>query len=236
MKLVLVRHGQTASNRTRALDTAAPGAPLDEAGRAQAQRLAEEFEVRTAVLPGCIIASNLLRTQQTARPLATQYDLPVRINPGVREVTAGSMEMSTEPEDIQTYLQVVHAWVAGKWDTRMPGGYGGQQVLDQYLPVIESACETHRLDSDYTSGKRAIVIVSHGAVSRVISAYLTEQIDLPLVATHPMNNASTTVLEHVGDSWTGPRSWRGLTWSDRKIDDYDRSQLSTTPTASRLRD
>ena len=39
MRLHLVRHGQTASNVAHLLDTAHPGADLDEVGRAQAAAL-----------------------------------------------------------------------------------------------------------------------------------------------------------------------------------------------------
>ena len=38
MKIVLVRHGQTAANRAHALDTARPGLPLTEEGLSQAAR------------------------------------------------------------------------------------------------------------------------------------------------------------------------------------------------------
>jgi broad specificity phosphatase PhoE len=65
MHLLLLRHGQTGSNVIGALDTAVPGAPLTELGERQA-----------AAVPGAlqpidsITVSTLLRTQQTAAPLA----------------------------------------------------------------------------------------------------------------------------------------------------------------------
>lgn len=43
MRLTLVRHGQTLSNVSRLLDTAYPGADLDETGRRQAVELAARF-------------------------------------------------------------------------------------------------------------------------------------------------------------------------------------------------
>ena len=39
MRLILIRHGQTQSNVDGALDTAFPGAPLDDVGLAQAEAL-----------------------------------------------------------------------------------------------------------------------------------------------------------------------------------------------------
>ena len=41
MRLLLIRHGRTASNVTRLLDTAPPGAPLDDVGLDQARALAD---------------------------------------------------------------------------------------------------------------------------------------------------------------------------------------------------
>ncbi|MGJ9403532.1 histidine phosphatase family protein [Arthrobacter sp. KK5.5] len=72
IRLVLVRHGQTTSNVGQNLDTAAPGADLTDLGREQAMAL-------PAALGGVgietLYAPNLVRTQQTAAPLARELGL-----------------------------------------------------------------------------------------------------------------------------------------------------------------
>ena len=65
----LVRHGQTAANRSGALDTGRPGSPLDVKGLAQAQALARRWESEVAALPRVVAVSPLRRTRQTAAPL-----------------------------------------------------------------------------------------------------------------------------------------------------------------------
>ena len=67
MRLILVRHGQTSANVNRALDTAEPGAPLTRLGHDQARLVAEAL-VGEGV--SGIFTSHLMRTRQTARPLA----------------------------------------------------------------------------------------------------------------------------------------------------------------------
>src|SRR5665647_3502119 len=44
MRLILVRHGQTSSNISRALDTAEPGPDLTDLGRAQAAALSRVLD------------------------------------------------------------------------------------------------------------------------------------------------------------------------------------------------
>lgn len=72
MRLILVRHGRTSSNVGFQLDTAAPGADLDEAGRAQADALVELLAEHPIT---AVYTSNLVRTQQTAAPVAAAKGL-----------------------------------------------------------------------------------------------------------------------------------------------------------------
>src|SRR5665647_1038410 len=74
MRLILVRHGQTSSNISRALDTAEPGPDLTDLGRAQAAALSRVLDGAPI---GAIYASTLVRTQQTAAPLAAAHGLDV---------------------------------------------------------------------------------------------------------------------------------------------------------------
>ena len=81
MRLFLVRHGQTASNVARLLDTAFPGADLDEIGRAQAASLVPRIGERGIE---AIYASDLVRTQQTAADIAAHLGHEVRVLGGLK--------------------------------------------------------------------------------------------------------------------------------------------------------
>lgn len=118
LRLILVRHGQTSSNVGHNLDTAAPGADLTDLGREQAEALVNTLgdePVRT------MFVSNLVRTQQTAAPLAAHFGLEPIIREGLREISAGDLEMANDEESIQTYVRTAVGWSAGDWNTRVPG-------------------------------------------------------------------------------------------------------------------
>jgi broad specificity phosphatase PhoE len=93
VRLVLARHGRTASNVSRALDSRPPGAPLDETGLAQAAELGE----RLAGDPvSAVYASRATRAQQMAAPVAAAHDLTVQVIDGVQEVSCGDLEGRTD--------------------------------------------------------------------------------------------------------------------------------------------
>ncbi len=91
MRLLLIRHAETTANVDRLLDTAPPGADLSDRGREQADALVEGLD---DVELDAIYVSDLVRTQQTAAPLAGPRSLEPRIRPGVREIQAGDYEMA----------------------------------------------------------------------------------------------------------------------------------------------
>src|ERR1019366_6883576 len=87
MRLLLIRHGQTTSNVLHLLDTAEPGAALTDLGMAQAEGLVGALCDESIDL---VMASTLLRAQQTAIPLALARALPLGIRDGIREIGAGA--------------------------------------------------------------------------------------------------------------------------------------------------
>mgnify|MGYP002386815333 CR=1 FL=1 len=155
MRLILVRHGQTSSNTGLLLDTAAPGADLNETGREQAEALVG----RLADQPiDAIYASTLVRTQQTASPLARARGLEVRVLPDLREISAGDAEMTA---DATAYITTMLRWHAGEYDARIPGADNAGEFFDRYDRAIRRIAG---------AGHEAAVAVSHGAALRVWAA------------------------------------------------------------------
>lgn len=151
MRLILVRHGRTTSNVGLVLDTAAPGADLDEAGRAQAEALVErlaEFPVEA------VFTSNLVRTQQTASPFARARGLELTVLPGLREISAGDDEMSP---DATRYIDTLIKWHSGDFSARIPGGEDAEEFFARYDAAIEQVV---------AAGHRVAMVVSHGAALR----------------------------------------------------------------------
>ncbi|SEQ12218.1 probable phosphoglycerate mutase [Streptomyces sp. yr375] len=200
MRLLLVRHGQTPTNVAALLDTGVPGPGLTELGVRQAAALpqalaGEDIEV--------LYASDLVRTQLTAAPLAAARGLDVLVRDGLREISAGDLELLPgESEQGARYMRTAFAWAAGDVGLRMPGGESGAEFLARYDAVVAEAA---------ASGAGTVALVSHGAAIRTWSAARAGNIDVPFAAAHRLANTGTVVLEGTpADGWQVV-SWAGAT-------------------------
>jgi probable phosphoglycerate mutase len=195
VRLLLVRHGETASNIERKLDTAMPGPPLTELGHKQARELADTLASEDIT---AVYASIGLRAQQTALPTAERFGLAVQILEGVHEIQVGSLEGRNDTEAYRTYLETVIKWAEGALDVPFPdGGETGQQVLDRFLGAIESV----RQDG-------TVMVVTHGGAGRMGALALASNIPVEL-AENLLPNTGVVVLEADGDGWLC-RSWSGV--------------------------
>lgn len=200
MRLLLIRHGQTPSNLKHLLDTAEPGPALTPLGQEQAAALPaaladEEIDA--------LYASTLLRAQLTAAPLAARTGLEVRVRAGIRELSAGDLEMRGDDHAIETYLSTAFAWSAGDVERRMPGGENGVEALRRFDAVVEEAAST---------GARTVAMVSHGAAIRMWAAARAENIDVDFASTHELRNTGVVVL-----SGAPAEGWRVERWADRTV-------------------
>lgn len=197
MKLILIRHGETASNVVQALDTAAPGAPLNDVGMAQAEKLAEQLAAEEL---DAVYSSTLIRAKMTATPLATGRGLMLAEYAGLSEISAGELEMRTDMEAQLAYRDVFFKWLQGDLQAKIPGGEDGRTALDRFTAVIEQA---------KSSGTGSLAVVSHGAMLMTWLASRKSNFDLSLLRDAPMRNTGVAILESGSrDSWT-VRNWQG---------------------------
>jgi probable phosphoglycerate mutase len=195
MRLLLARHGQTASNIVHALDTAYPGAPLTELGQEQAARLAAQLAADPLSV---VAASNLLRAQQTAAPVAAAHRLTVATLDGLREVDAGVWEMRNSPEAIKAYVEVTRGWVAGDLDAAVPGGPSGHEFLTRFDDAVRAIEEAAGADG----GQAVAVAVSHGAAIRTWAAIRCGNASAEEVAGRRLANTDILVVEgSTGSGW-----------------------------------
>ncbi|MFB7510628.1 histidine phosphatase family protein [Streptomyces broussonetiae] len=200
MRLLLVRHGETPSNVNHLLDTAVPGPGLTPLGEAQAAALPEALAGEDIE---ALYVSTLLRTQLTAAPLAAARGLAVIVRDGIRELSAGDLEMlpGHTPEG-ERYLRTVFAWAAGDTALRMPGGESGAEALARYDAVVAEAA---------ASGAGTVAMVSHGAAIRVWTAARADNVDVAFAAARPLENTGVVILEgSPSDGWK-VLSWQGAT-------------------------
>jgi Histidine phosphatase superfamily (branch 1) len=120
--LDLVRHGESIDNAKGIIDTVPPGTDLDATGEGQATAVATAIQNEYTNIAG-IFASQEIRTQETATPLAQDLNMypldPSHILSGLNEIPAGSFEgdSTTSLEGI-LYLLGPLSWVFG--DVLMP--------------------------------------------------------------------------------------------------------------------
>jgi broad specificity phosphatase PhoE len=191
MRLFLIRHGQTESNVNRLLDTAHPGAPLNETGRRQAESLVH----RLADEPiKAIYASTLTRAQQTAEPLARDRGLEVQVIDGIQEISAGVEEMNS---DWSVYVGVLESWSPTNLDVGIDGGETAREFVTRYAAAV-AAIEA--------AGHDVAALVSHGAALRVFA--LTVQPDIPRASAPQLDNTEWITLEGSTDE-----GWRVVQWA-----------------------
>ncbi|GHI02982.1 histidine phosphatase [Streptomyces cellostaticus] len=200
MRLLLVRHGQTPSNAGFLLDTAVPGPGLTPLGERQAAALPE-------VLAGeaieAVYASTLVRTRLTAAPLAAARGLEVIVRDGIREVSAGDLEMVPgDSAQGHLYMKTIFAWAAGDTGLRMPGGESGAEALARYDAVIAEAA---------ASGAGSVAMISHGAAIRMWTAARAGNVDVAFAALRPLENTGVVILEGSPSDGFEALSWAGAT-------------------------
>ncbi|WP_020663423.1 histidine phosphatase family protein [Amycolatopsis benzoatilytica] len=204
MRLLLVRHGQTEGNVRRALDTALPGPPLTELGREQAVALAERLREEPIV---AVYASQAVRAQQTAAPLAEVFGIAVEVIEGVKEVDAGDLEGKTDLESIGIYLRVVKAWTEGELAVAIPGGETGHEVHDR----MRRAAEELRAKHEETSPDGTVVLVSHGGAIRLAGEWLSGNVPAELANRELIPNTEFVELVTEG------AGWRCTTWVGSQV-------------------
>lgn len=200
MRLLLVRHGQTSSNIGHHLDTAEPGADLSALGVRQAEAVPAALSEEHIDL---IVTSTLVRTQQTAAPLARERGIEPWVRPGIKEISAGDLEMRNDEQAIHRYIDGVFDWGVDV-DRRMAGGETGREVLARYDEVVE---EVARVVGDGTA-----VLVSHGAVIRYWAGERGENLDVEYASAHWLPNTAMLTME--GSPQQG---WRLVEWLEQPL-------------------
>ncbi|MBV1778941.1 histidine phosphatase family protein [Paeniglutamicibacter sp. ABSL32-1] len=201
MRLILIRHGQTASNVAQALDTAAPGAPLDETGLAQVRELVKRLGAEDV---DAVFSSPLLRAKMTATPLAESRGLIMAEHAGLSEISAGELEMRNDPEAQLAYRDVFFRWLSGDLAAKVAGGEDAHTALERFNVVIEQA---------RAAGTGKLVVVSHAAMLVTWLASRSTNFDPGLLRPTPLANTGVVTLDAAAKS-----RWTMRSWQDRHLD------------------
>jgi broad specificity phosphatase PhoE len=154
-RVALVRHGATTLSAEDRF-AGATDVELSDAGRAQAQALAERLagEPITAVY-----ASPLRRTLETAAILASPHGLEPLPRPGLREIDHGHWETLTRADVEARFSEEYAAWEGDPFVFAPSGGESGATVMARALPVLREIVLSHA--GEY------VLVVSHKATIRL---------------------------------------------------------------------
>ena len=194
---MLWRHGQTVWNAERRFQGQSD-IPLDETGRAQADRAAR---LLAGLRPDLIVSSDLSRAASTAAALARLTGLEVTLDKDLRERHGGCWEGLTDSE-IRARYPAEHA----SWNP--PDGEPGPVVAERVAGALHRVAaalaeggltEGGVSEPGMTSG--LAVVASHGAALRLGMSRLLGMPDELFGVLGPLSNCSWSMLGRRHDRW-----------------------------------
>ena len=187
-RICLVRHGETAWNAELRIQ-GHRDLPLNAAGLVQAQALAD----RLAGEPfASVYCSDLLRAQQTARPLADALELPLRVGPDLRERNFGCCEGKTQAEVAAGDAALAQALRSRHPDYVPPGGESLRQLSERITACLSRLAGEH--------AGRTIAVVTHGGVLDAVYRRV-HGVPVERPRDFPLPNAALNWLTVQGDCW-----------------------------------
>jgi probable phosphoglycerate mutase len=159
-RVFLVRHGATVLTAEDRF-AGATDVELSDEGRDQARRLGDRLSSEKI---GCIIASPMSRTLETASFLAAPHGLPVQKCDGFREISHGHWEQMTRREVEERFPKEAAEWEEDPYTFAPEGGESGLAVTARALPALIDIVREHEGE--------CIVVVSHKATIRLLLSSL----------------------------------------------------------------
>ncbi|WP_010248175.1 alpha-ribazole phosphatase [Acetivibrio cellulolyticus] len=160
MELILVRHGETDSNK-RQTYLGWTDAELNENGVQQVQFLRDRL--KGTKIDG-IYSSPLKRAMQTAKIINEDYKLDIKCSQGLKERNFGIWDDLTYKELTEQYPTEYSEWVSDWVKYRIKDGESAEDAYDRAAAFIDELLKN--------GGDGVFLIVTHLGVIRFILAYL----------------------------------------------------------------
>ena len=182
VKVILVRHGETEWNRLRRIQGGNSDTQLNQRGRKQAASLAlrlKQEEIQA------VYSSPLQRAQDTARAIAGYHQLPVGVEPSLKEIEVGELEGVSIAEVGKHLSQLLIRHSQGEELPKIPGGESLTEVQQRVWGTIQRLVSRH--------GDGVLVVVSH--YFSILTA-VCSVLNLPLsqIDRLRLNSASISIL------------------------------------------
>ena len=152
MKLYVTRHGETAWN-VENIVCGTTDLPLNDTGRAQALETGAQLADTPLDL---VVCSPMLRARQTAELICQGRDLPLLLDPRLREQDYGEYEGGSRFDE---------GFLAHKksFATRYPGGESHMSTAVRVYSFLE--------DTARNCPGESVLVVCHGGICRIIESY-----------------------------------------------------------------
>lgn len=216
VKIYLVRHCESEGNACRRAQAQFNGL-VTEKGYRQSEYLRQRF---SGIHLDAVYSSDTYRSYVTAKPIADERNLPIRLRMLLREITTGVWE-DMAWGDIPVLYPKEHAvWEATPWDLVTPGGTTFQQAAERGIEGIR------RIAAEVGDG--AALVVSHSCTIKAMLCKLDGQPMSEVKQYGHGDNTSINELEvasdgtikilRMGDSDHLPpgfqRAWSGVAGAD----------------------
>lgn len=172
--MILIRHGQSefnaAFNRT-GIDPGIIDAPLTEQGRIQVSRAAAELRnrIEAGTMIRRLVVSPYTRTLQTAAIIAETLDLPMEIDPLVREHALYQCDIGTPASRLSL------AWPALSFGHLAESWWSS---LDETRAQLLERCRAFHRQAGAWADWREVVVISHWGFIRGLTGYEARNAEL----------------------------------------------------------
>jgi probable phosphoglycerate mutase len=151
--LILVRHGESASNAGAWISSVATCGGLTDLGRAQAEALRDRLIAEAAPAPDVVLSSTMRRARETAEIVAAAWDAPVDLWPELCEREPGECEGLSYEDYVARYGRAPYV----DWEEPMsPGGESHVEFQARIARVHDRVLAEH--------AGRTVVAVCHGGI------------------------------------------------------------------------
>ena len=181
MKLILVRHGETLSNRENRVQ-GITDTELSDYGRMQVEKLAESLKIDPIEV---IISSPLKRAYQTATAIGKFHNVPIELEKNLQELNHGDFENVTIEDLKEKYSPFIKQWFNNPASVAMPNG---ESLLDVQMRAWSA------IQRIIKKTKNNILIVSHSMTIMTILCKI-RNMDLSFAREVRVDVASKTTVE-----------------------------------------
>lgn len=196
--VTFIRHAQSEANASGIIDTSVPGPSLSPEGKGQAQQVAHQASRKDY---DGIYASTMVRTQQTAAPLASELGKHVEVLQGIQEINAGWFDGKPVADEASTYLLAPADWLRGDLQNSIPGSISGKQFNDGFTAAMQKV---------YNSGQHNPVVFSHKFAIEYWTLLNAKNAKNTLLTSHPLPNIGRVVITgNPINGWT-LMDWDGI--------------------------